>query len=109
MINARAGRQHPTGKRQHDRLKWEALGRVLGRYLGGHPTPEVGVGRSGVQHGRDDRLVFPHELPQQVGVGEEVVAVHQLHRTDRQEGVSGRQTRSGTPATEPVPLQKETV
>lgn len=65
--------------------RWTCLTTLWNRYLGGHPTPEVGVRRSRIQHRRDDRLVLLHELPQHIRVGEEVVAVSHLHGTDRRD------------------------
>lgn len=47
-------------------------------YLSGHPTPEVGVGRTGLQHGSHHGLVLLYEFPQHIWIGQDVVTVHQL-------------------------------
>lgn len=49
-------------------------------YLRSHPTPEVGVRCSGVQHGGHHRLVLGNEQAQSVGVGDQVVAVYKLQK-----------------------------
>ena len=51
-------------------------------YLRGHSTPEVRIGCAGLEHRSDYGLILFHELPERIGVGEEVVAVGELHRGD---------------------------
>ena len=48
------------------------------QYLGRHPTPEVGICGAGLEHGSHNGLVFTDELPQDIGVGQEVIAIHSL-------------------------------
>lgn len=47
--------------------------------LWGHPTPKVWVGCTRLQHGRDDGLVFFHEHPEHIRIGEEIITICQLH------------------------------
>ena len=48
------------------------------KYLGGHTTPEVGIGGARFQHWRNDGLVLFDELPQDFRIEEEVVTIHGL-------------------------------
>lgn len=41
-----------------------------GENLAGHPTPEVGISRPGIQHWGDDCLILVYEIPEDVWVGE---------------------------------------
>lgn len=52
-------------------------------YLWSHAAPEVGVCRSGLQHGCDDSLIFSHQFPQHIPVGEQVVAVSHLQTKEK--------------------------
>lgn len=47
-------------------------------HLRSDATPEVGVERARLQHGRHQRQVFRHQQAEHPGVGQQVVAVHEL-------------------------------
>lgn len=52
-------------------------------HLRRHSAPEVGVGGSGLHHGRHDGLVLAHQLPQHAAVRQQVVTVAHLTGTER--------------------------
>lgn len=59
-------------------------------HLGSDATPEVGVQRARLQHGRHQRPVFRHQQVEHPGVGQQVVAVHELQRGHRRAVVEGK-------------------
>lgn len=52
-------------------------------YLRSHATPEVGVGGSGLHHGRYNSLVLAHQLPQHIWIGEQIVTVGHLQTEEK--------------------------
>lgn len=49
-------------------------------YLWSDATPEVGVERARLHHGRHQCQVLSHQQAEHAGVGQQVVAVHKLQR-----------------------------
>lgn len=53
------------------------------QYLRGHSTPEVWIGCTGLKHWSNDCLIFFHELPEHIGIGEEVITICHLHKEEK--------------------------
>lgn len=69
-----------TTRSKHNHEKCILVPGVWVVYLRSDATPEVGVERARLQHGRHQRQVLSHQQAEQAGVGQQVVAVHKLQR-----------------------------
>ena len=61
-------------------LVWGDPSALVPTYLRSHPTPEVGVRCTGIQHLGHHCLVLSNEETQGVRVGDQVVTVHKLQK-----------------------------
>lgn len=69
-----------TTRSKHNHEKCILVPGVWVVYLRSDATPEVGVERARLQHGRYQRQVLSHQQAEHAGVGQQVVAVHKLQR-----------------------------